>query len=162
MLTTECTLTTGASATTDQPTLACGWATEDGTTIGYDIKPTANYDSPVTVIDSTLDVTTVATSQICTELWKLTATSIACVEMTGSAQRKFDTGDADGDIVLDYVTYQMHAKFGNVLDTDNVYRFDEQAVNLANFLATDTNFALNGLQSALGVSVVAGLLQTLF
>jgi len=82
--------------------------------------------------------------------------------MKGSAKRKFDTGDAAGDIVLDYVTYQMHAKFGNTSENDNVYRFDEQAVNLANFLASETNFALNGLQSALGVSVVAGLLQTLF
>jgi len=62
MLTTECTLTTGAAANDDQPTLACGWATEDGTSIGFDIQPTANYDSPTTVIDATLDVTTVATS----------------------------------------------------------------------------------------------------
>lgn len=77
------------------------------------------------MFDATDDVTPVAAAQICTELWKLTATSIACVEMGGSVTRKFKTGDAVDDFELGFVQYQMHAKFANVLENDTVFRFDE-------------------------------------
>ena len=97
---------------------------------------------------------------MCSEIWKLTATSIACVEMNGSVTRKFSTGDTTDDFILDYVEYQMHAKFGNVSETDTVFRFDEQTVNFQDFLANETNFSLLGYGSA-GVSVLAGLFAML-
>ena len=95
----------------------------------------------------------------CTEIWKLSNTSIACVQMGGVLTRKFDTGDAAQDFPLDFVTYQMHAKFGQDTDTDNVFRFDEIAVNMADFLAAETNFGYVG--AAAGVSVIAGLMSML-
>ena len=81
--------------------------------------------------------------------------------MTGKLKRKFDTGDAAEDFPLDFVTYQMHAKFGKDDDTDNVFRFDEQAVNMADLLADQTNFGHWGFQATAGVSVIAGLMSML-
>ena len=52
----------------------------------------------------------------------------------------------------------MHAKFGDIAtDTDDVFKFDEQVVNLANFLAAETNFSMVGFSSA----ALAGLATAL-
>ena len=106
------------------------------------------------MFDATDDVTPdVGDTQICTELWKLSDTAIACVEMVGSVERNFSTGDTTDDFILDYVEYQMHAKFGNTGEpSDEVFRFEEQTVNFQDFLATETNFSLVGLS---GVSIAA-------
>lgn len=111
--TTGCTLTAGAAILTDQPALVCAWDTKDtsGTPlVTYDIHPIANYDSANSVFDTANtgadDVTPDATdTQICTELWKITDTAIACVEMGGSVDRDFSTGDTTDDFILDYVEY---------------------------------------------------------
>ena len=100
----NCTLTAGAVAASTQPTLVCDWVTQDST-VKFDIHPVAAYDSGSSVLDTTDDVTATATTQICTELWKLTDTSIACVEMQGTVKRKFSTGDTTDDFILDYVDY---------------------------------------------------------
>lgn len=97
---------------------------------------------------------------ICSELWKLTATSIACVEMQGDLSRKFDTGDITGDFILDYTTYKMHAKFGNIADTDTAFKFNEIDVNFADLLAAETNFAHFGYSAAC-LSVLGSLFAML-
>ena len=113
-------------------------------------------------MDATDDVTAIApaSGNICTELWRLSATAITCVEMTGAVNRKFSTGDTTDDFILDYVSYQMHAKFGKVNENDNVYKFDEQAVNFVELLATETNFSVMNY-SAMGVSAVASIFAML-
>ena len=49
---TECKLTAGAPAATDQPTLACTWITAIPGTLVYDIKPIANFDWKQEVMDT--------------------------------------------------------------------------------------------------------------
>jgi len=83
--------------------------------------------------------------------------------MTGAVSRKFDTSatDTTEDFILGYVEYQMHAKFGNVLETDTVFRFDEMAVDFTDFLALETNLSLLGYSAASGISILAGLFAML-
>lgn len=81
--------------------------------------------------------------------------------MTGAVTRKFDTSDTNDDFILNYVEYQMHAKFGNISETDTVFRFDEMAVDFTDFLALETNFSLLGYGAASGVSILAGLFAML-
>ena len=74
----------------------------------------ANYDSPTSVYDAVDNITPIADgNNRCTEIWKLTDTMIACVEMGGSVTRLFDTSSNDDglgadtvdDFILDYVEY---------------------------------------------------------
>ena len=81
--------------------------------------------------------------------------------MTGSVTRKFNTGDVTDDFILDYTSYQMHAKFGRANENDNVYKFNEQTVNMAELLAKETNFSLMGYSAVSGVSVLASLFAML-
>ena len=160
----ECILTVGAQLASSQPTLKCTWAAKDPGVIAYDIKPTASWDWKAEVMDATDDVNFDATDNdgnICTELWKLTTTSIACVEMRGSVTRKFNTGDTTDDFILDYTSYQMHAKFGKTNENDNVYKFNEQTVNFAELLANETNFGMMGISAISGVSVLGSLFAML-
>ena len=146
----------------DQPTLSCTWKPQDATTI-FDIHPTANWDSTNAALDTQANDNVIATTtdtQICTELWKLTATSVACVEMGGSVSRKFDTSDTTSDFPLEYTTYKMHAKFGNVDDVDTVWKFNELDVNFADLLASETAFAHWGYQAA-GLSALGSLFAML-
>ena len=73
--------------------------------------------------------------------------------MQGTVKRKFSTGDTTDDFILDYVDYQMHAKLGNVSETDTVFKFDEQTVKFTDFLANETNFSMVGYSTG----VIAGL-----
>lgn len=99
---------------------------------------------------------------MCTEIWKLSATSIACVEMKGSVTREFSTGDTTTDFILDYATYKVHSKFGNISDgADTAYKFNELDVNFADFLAAETNFATWGYQAGAGLSVLGSLFAML-
>ena len=53
----------------------------------------------------------------------------------------------------------MHAKFGDIAtDTDDVFKFNEQVVNLANFLASETNYSMIGFSSA-GLAGLATILM---
>lgn len=54
----------------------------------------------------------------------------------------------------------MHAKFGNINESDTVFRFPEMAVNFQDFLATETNFSMLGYQAA-GLSVIGSLFAML-
>ena len=47
----------------------------------------------------------------------------------------------------------MHAKLGNVSETDTVFKFDEQTVKFTDFLANETNFSMVGYSTG----VIAGL-----
>jgi hypothetical protein len=150
----KCVLVAGATIATDEPTLTCAYTAldSDGTTTHVnDIKPVANYDSATSVYDATDDITTDTTLQdttlsgnLCSESWYLGGNSLACVEMQAGAYRAFSTGDTDGDFILDYVEYAMHAKFGEINDTDDVFRFAEQTVNFNDLLASETNFSMLG------------------
>ena len=80
--------------------------------------------------------------------------------MKGTVTRKFNTGDTADDFILDFVTYTMHAKIGEINDTDTVFRFDEMSVNFADFLADETNYSLFGYQAA-GLSVLGSLFAML-
>ena len=92
----------------------------------------------------------------------MTDTSIACAEMTGSVQRKFDTSatDTTEDFILEYTTYKMYAKIGETNDTDNAFEFGPLDVNMADLLAAETNFANFGYQAA-GLSVLGSLFAML-
>lgn len=127
-------------------------------TVVFDIKPVANWDDSSAVWDATDDIQPGDSN--CSELWKLTATMIACVEMQGDASRKFDTSDTVGDFILDYTTYKMHAKFGETSETDTAFKFNEIDVNFADLLAAETNFAHFGY-SAAGLSVIGSLFAML-
>jgi len=98
---------------------------------------------------------------MCSEIWKLSATSIACVEMKGSVTRKLNTGDAVTDFVLDYATYKVHSKFGNIADgADTAYKFNEVDVNFGQFLQSEISFANYGYQAA-GLSVLGSMFSML-
>ena len=83
-------------------------------------------------------------------MWYLGGNAIACVEMQAGAKRAFNTSnlssnaDSAADIILDYVEYDMYAKFADVDDTDDVFRFGKQTVNFNNLLAAETNFSMLG------------------
>ena len=150
----KCVLTAGADIVNDMPTLVCTYSTtdSDGTTPHInDIKPVANYDSATSVYDADDNITTDTDLQdttlngnLCSEFWYLGGNSLACVEMQAGCYRAFSTGDTDGDFILDYVEYAMHAKFGEINDTDDVFRFAEQTVNFNDLLASETNFSMLG------------------
>ena len=70
------------------------------------------------------------------------------------------TGDTDDDFILDYVSYQMHAKFAKTTENDNVHKFAEQTVNFVELLANETNFSLMGY-SAVGVSALGSIFAML-
>ena len=165
----KCTLTAGADIDNDEPNLVCVYSTQDadGNDHENDIKPVANYDSATSVYDTVDDVVTDDDLQnttlggnLCSESWYLGGNSLACVEMQAGAYREFSTGDTDGDFILDYVEYAMHAKFGEINDTDDVFRFAEQTVNFNDLLASETNFSMLGFQLA-GASAIVGLFAML-
>ena len=92
----------------------------------------------------------------------MTTTSVACVEMQGSVTKPFNSGDLVGDFILDYATYKVHTKFGNISDgADTAFKFDELDVNFADFLASETNFAQWGYQAGAGLSVLGSLFAML-
>ena len=166
----KCVLVAGADIDNDEPTLTCTYSSldSDGVTAHVnDIKPVANYDSATSVYDTTDDINTDTTLQdttlsgnLCSESWYLGGNAHACVEMQAGAYRAFSTGDTDGDFILDYVEYAMHAKFGEINDTDDVFRFAEQTVNFNDLLASETNFSMLGFQLA-GASAIVGLFAML-
>lgn len=91
----------------------------------------------------------------------MTATSIACVEMTGSVKRKFNTGDANADFILEYTTYKMHAKFGNISgENDTAFRFNELDVNFIAFTAAEQAYGNFGYAVG-GLSVLGSLFSML-
>ena len=159
----DCTLKAGADPLLDQPFITCGWQTQSSTVI-YDIHPTATWDSTPAALDAQADdnvTPTTTDTQMCTEVWRLSATSIACVEMTGSVTKPFSSGEITTDFILDYATYKVHSKFGNISDgADTAFKFDEIDVNFANFLAAETNFAHWGYQAA-GLSALGSLFAML-
>ena len=79
----------------------------------YDVTPTADYDVGAAIGDSTQDVTILdATStNLCKADLKVDQYTFCCTNMVGSVSRAKSTGDA-ADIILDYVSYNMVAKFG--------------------------------------------------
>lgn len=108
----------------------------------FDIHPGSSYAASNAVEDvgkgGTEDITaveTVASDDICTEKWYLSATAIACVEMEANLTRKRNTADVDHDIILNYSdTYNMHAMIGLVADTtDEALKFADQDVDFSNF-----------------------------
>merc|ERR1719464_87469 len=139
----DCTLKVGATPATDQPTLGCTWQAQPSSI--YDIHPSATWDSQSSALDSAANDNVTPTStdtQMCTEIWRLSATSIACVEMQGSVTKPFSSGETTTDFILDYATYKVHSKFGNISDgADTAFKFDEVDVNFADFLLSETNSA---------------------
>ena len=81
--------------------------------------------------------------------------------MVADVSRKFSTGDTVDDFVMDFVTYKMHAKFGNIAgENDTAFRFNEIDVNFNAFTQPENTFANFGYGfSTLGalVSVFAML-----
>ena len=55
----------------------------------------------------------------------------------------------------------MHAKFGMANEADNVFKFAEQTVNMAELLANETNFSLMGYSAISGVTVLTSLFAML-
>ncbi len=58
-------------------------------------------------------------------MWKLSPTAVTCVEIVGKLKRARNTGDTEGDIILDYsYAYQMHARIGRSdNDADEALKF---------------------------------------
>ena len=76
------------------------------------------------------------TTDLCTEKWYLSPTSIACVEIKAVLERKRNTGDTTDDIILDYSqVYAMHAKVGKIADSDSdqALFFDAQDIDFTAF-----------------------------
>jgi len=81
--------------------------------------------------------------------------------MKGSVTRKFNTGDSTSDFILEYVTYKMHAKFGNISnENDTAFRFNELDVNFIAFTATEQGFANFGYATS-GLAVLGSLFAML-
>lgn len=98
----------------------------------FDIMPGSAYQKGSTVEDiainaagsNDIDIVTSPWTDLCTEKWYLTATAIACVEMSGIMKRKRNTGDVTNDIILDYASkYQMHAMIGLMSETEDAFKF---------------------------------------
>mmetsp|Transcript_35882 Transcript_35882/g.43861 ORF Transcript_35882/g.43861 Transcript_35882/m.43861 type:complete len:129 (-) Transcript_35882:64-450(-) len=84
-----------------------------------------------------IDIVTSPWTDLCTEKWYLTATAIACVEMSGIMKRKRNTGDVTNDIILDYASkYQMHAMIGLMSETEDAFKFAAQEVDFTTFFAS--------------------------
>ena len=174
----KCTLTPNLTDLANEPTLSCVYdkfAADNSTPIYWDLKPSVNYDSSTydaagtgaeNVTEDTDLQNTTLNGNLCSELWYLGSGSIACVEMQAGAKRAFNTStlnanaDTDSDIILDYVEYDMYAKFAELDDTDDVFRFGKQTVNFNNLLASETNFSMLGFQLA-GVSAIASIFAML-
>lgn len=106
-------------------------------------------------IDSSI---TPKTTDICTEKWRLSPTSIACVEMEVKVKRKRNTGDTAHDIILDFSnTYTMHAMVGRVADkADETLKFETQDVDFTQFYtATGAISSYAGATTALAAMVYA-------
>ena len=174
----KCTLTANAVALTDAPSLSCVYdkkAADNTADIYWDLKPSVNYDSSTydaagtgaeNVTEDTDLQDTTLNGNLCSEMWYLGSGTLACVEMQAGAKRAFNTStlnanpDTDSDIILDYVEYDMYAKFAELDDTDDVFRFGKQTVNFNNLLASETNFSMLGFQLA-GVSAIASIFAML-
>jgi len=75
--------------------------------------------------------------------------------------KPFSSGDTTTDFILDYATYKVHSKFGNISDgADTAYKFDEVDVYFGNFLAAETNSAHWGYGAA-GLSALGSLFAML-
>ena len=78
-------------------------------------------------------------TDICTEKWQLSLTSITCVEMQVKVTRKRNTGDTAHDIILDFSNaYTMHAMVGRVEDkADETLKFETQDVDFTQFYTSE-------------------------
>merc|ERR1719464_1913465 len=70
----DCTLTTGAAPTTDQPTLGCTWQAQPSSI--YDIHPSATWDSQSSALDSAANDNVTPTS-----------TTLRCALRSGGCQQ---------------------------------------------------------------------------
>jgi hypothetical protein len=86
------------------PNLKINWVPNSGSTVVYDLKPTAINKVPVEKDDVTGtnplypsdNVTPVAAelnTDLCTELWRFSDTSVSCVLAKGTVERSFKTKD---------------------------------------------------------------------
>jgi|688.fasta_scaffold676465_1 hypothetical protein len=84
------------------PSLKINWVPNDGTKV-YDLKPSAINKVPVEpdVVDGTFNalypfdnvkpVTAELNTDLCTELWRFSDTSVTCVLAKGTVERNFKT-----------------------------------------------------------------------
>lgn len=166
-----CTVTTGdrSDFATTPPTVSCIWQDRasdiNGAASKFDVRPFSLYDSGDGAQDTNgaddITLVTLAATEQCTEVWYLTDSALACVELQGSLKRPRNTGDIQDDIILEYTTYSMHALIGRVDDTssnaDEALRLDAQDVDFSVFVVDSARY---GLTVAGGM--VAGLLAMTF
>lgn len=98
------------------------------------------------------------TTDICKEKWRLSYTSITCVEMEVRVTRKRNTGDTAHDIILDFSnTYTMHAMVGRVADkADETLKFETIDVDFTQFY---TSGAIQ--TTSVGTAVLAAIVYSL-
>ena len=107
----------------------------------FDIKPSTTYNTADTEWDDAADdnvelVTPAdATTDLCTEVWYLSDSDFACVEMEGTIKRARNTGDTTSDIILEYGSYDIHALIGSKTtsdaQSDESLRLGEQTIDFS-------------------------------
>ena len=99
-------------------------------------------DTKINTTNGSNDIEMVTTewTDLCTEKWYLTATAIACVEISGILKRKRNTGDVVNDIILDYSSsYNMMAKIGRMGDTEDAFKMASQTVDFTTFFSSGSS-----------------------
>ena len=135
------------------PALKINWVPNSGL-VFYDLKPTAVNEIPVKPdVDSTSpapdaaypydNVKPLATelgTDLCTELWRFSDTSVTCVLAKGTVVRNFKTVDpfnragtlpaSKQDLDLDYLIYSTNVMFGEINPANAALQFTFPAVNV--------------------------------
>ena len=133
------------------PALKINWVPNSGL-VFYDLKPTAVNEIPVKPdVDQTTpdaaypydNVKPLATelgTDLCTELWRFSDTSVTCVLAKGTVVRNFKTVDpfnkagtaaaSKQDLDLDYLIYSTNVMFGEIAPANAALQFTFTAVNV--------------------------------
>lgn len=111
---------------------------------------TASQDT--TGADNVVVVTALGANQ-CTEVWYLSDSALACVELQGTLKRERNTGDVEDDIILEYTSYNMHALIGRTTDTESNA---DQGLRLAEQVVDFSVLILQG--ASYGATVAGGIL----
>ena len=150
------TITSTGAAT--PPTWVSNWITQDADN-KFDTKPSTKLETKNSAAETEDNVTIVenTSTDLCKQLWQTSTESVACVEVVGSVTRPFAATDADADIKLDYIPFEVTAVIELTdVEVNTKNQFDTVQVDYAYFKEPEEG-ALSGITMSALAILAAGI-----